>query len=326
MLETVFRTDDLPAAERFGIWSDRMRHAFAPMNTFSEHADRFHARQRLVEFGDVQVWEVECGPSGMRRPGKLVRESDPELCSVYITQHGRMLAETAGRTEVCGPGDLYIQDTSHPSGVTLPVQPAVGAYRALAVMIPRAGLPLSAGRIDRVLGARVPKRDLVGDLLPTVLARLIDDEEGLTPADAPRLGVVLRDLVVALFARLLDAEECLPEEGRERVLALRLREFILHNLSDPDLDPARIAAAHHISVSYLHQAFRGQEHTVARWIRHQRLEHARRDLADPARRTVPVQQIAARWGFRSATDFTRAFRATYGTRPTQYRATFTTHR
>ncbi len=319
MLETVFRTDDVPDGEGFGFWSDQMRRGFAPINTFSEQADRFHARQRLMEFGDVQVWEVDCAASGMRRTEQLIRESDPELCSVYLTRQGTMLAETAGRTAVCGPGDLYIQDTSHPSSVTLQVSSATGSYRALAVMIRRAALPLSAGRIDRVLGVRMPKHDPVGDLLPMVLTQLTGGAQDLCPSDGPRLGVVVRDLVTALFARLLDGEEWLSRQERERLFALRLREFIMHNLADPDLDPARIAAAHHISVSYLHHTFRSQERTVSRWIRHQRLEHARSDLADPARHGVPVQEIAARWGFRSAADFTRAFRSTYGMSPTEYR-------
>ncbi len=319
MLETVFRTDDLPDGERFGIWSDLVRRSFAPMDTFSDEPDRFHARQRLVEFGDVQVWEVDCGDSGMRRPDGLVRQSDPELCSVYLTLQGTMRAETAGRDAVCGPGDLYVGDTSHAGGLTLQVPPGGGSYKALTVMIPRAAMPLSAGRIDRVVGARVPRRDRVGDLLPAVLTQLMDGTAELSPADGPRLGLVLRDLAAALFARLLDAEEQLPAQDGDRALALRLREFILHNLADPDLGPADIAAVHHISVSYLHQVFRGQEHTVARWIRHQRLEHARRDLADPARRGAPVQEIATRWGFRNTADFSRAFRTEYGTPPARFR-------
>ncbi|MFE6625212.1 hypothetical protein [Streptomyces sp. NPDC057740] len=37
-----------------------------------------------------------------------------------------------------------------------------------------------------------------------------------------------------------------------------------------------------ISISYLHHFFEHEEETVAASIRHQRLDHARRDLADPA--------------------------------------------
>jgi AraC-like DNA-binding protein len=320
MLETVFRTDDLPAAERFARWSDLMRQGFAPMRTFSEQAERFQARQRLWELGSTQLWQVDCSPSGMERPQRLVRQSDPETCLVYVTRRGRLLAETADRDVACDPGDLYIQDTSHPSRLTLRTPRDTGRYRTLAVMIPRAELPLSQGRIDRVLGLRMPAHDPVGGLLSTFLSRLADGDAGdLRPADAPRLGVAVKDLVIALFGRILDSETDLPAESREHVLALRIREFILHNLWDPDLCPARIAAAHHISVSHLHQTFRNQESTVSRWVRHQRLEHARRDLADLARLTVPVQEIAVRWGFRTPADFTRAFRAAYGMPPREYR-------
>jgi AraC-like DNA-binding protein len=83
--------------------------------------------------------------------------------------------------------------------------------------------------------------------------------------------------------------------------------------------PATIAAAHHIWVSHLHRLFGPRGTTVAAWIRRQRLERARRDLADPALRNVPVHRIAARWGFKGHSSFTRAFRAAYDTAPQDYR-------
>ncbi|MFJ4923763.1 helix-turn-helix domain-containing protein [Streptomyces sp. NPDC088725] len=104
-----------------------------------------------------------------------------------------------------------------------------------------------------------------------------------------------------------------------RALLLRVRAFVQRHLHDPGLSPAIIAAAHNISVSYLHRLFRGHDSTVAAWIRGQRLEHARRDLADRTLRTVPVHRIAARWGFPGHATFTRAFRATYGLPPRDYR-------
>ena len=70
---------------------------------------------------------------------------------------------------------------------------------------------------------------------------------------------------------------------------------------------------------YLHRLFQHDGITVAAWIREQRLERARRDLADPALRAVPVHQIAARWGFSHAAVFSRAFRAGYGVAPNDYR-------
>ncbi|MFE2941524.1 AraC family transcriptional regulator [Streptomyces sp. NPDC059255] len=81
------------------------------------------------------------------------------------------------------------------------------------------------------------------------------------------------------------------------------------------------AAAHHISVSYLHRVFQAHDRgtTVSAWIRHQRLEAARRDLADPALRAVPVHRIGTGWGFTQHAVFSRAFHAAYGVPPRDYR-------
>ena len=100
-----------------------------------------------------------------------------------------------------------------------------------------------------------------------------------------------------------------------------VRAFIRQHIHDPRLTPSLIAAAHHISVSYLHRVFTGQSEgeTVAAWIRGRRLESAYRDLADPALRAMPIQAVAARWGIHRASDFSRAFKAAYGVSPSEHR-------
>jgi AraC-like DNA-binding protein len=91
-------------------------------------------------------------------------------------------------------------------------------------------------------------------------------------------------------------------------------------LGDPDVSPATVAAAHYISLRYLHNLFETQETTVADWIRRRRLERCRRDLLDPALRAEPVGSIGARWGLTSPAHFTRLFRGAYGLPPAAYRA------
>ncbi len=69
----------------------------------------------------------------------------------------------------------------------------------------------------------------------------------------------------------------------------------------------------------LNALFQRNDTTVSAWIRRQRLEHARRDLGDPAQRTLPVHRIATRWGFNDHSTFTRAFRTAYGVPPNDHR-------
>ena|SRR6266498_1244279 len=118
--------------------------------------------------------------------------------------------------------------------------------------------------------------------------------------------------------------EMVPPTTARRALLERIYAFMAERLADPGLSPGTIAAAHHISVRYLHKLFETQPSTVAGWIRQRRLDQCRRDLLNPALLDRPVSAIGNRAGFASPTHFTRAFRAAYGLPPAKFRATATT--
>lgn len=180
-------------------------------------------------------------------------------------------------------------------------------------------MPLTSCRADQVLGRHLSGREGVGALLAQFLTQLAGDTSSYQPAEAPRLGTVLADLVGTLFAHTLDIDVALPPDTHRRTLLLQIQAFIRHNLDDPDLTPGQVAAALHISHSHLYRLFQHEDTTVAAYIRHLRLQAACRDLADPTQQAIPVHAIAARWGFRHAADFTRAFRTAYGMPPTEHR-------
>ena len=139
------------------------------------------------------------------------------------------------------------------------------------------------------------------------------------PDDGPRLGTVVADLVTALFASALNAEEIVPAESYRQTLVLSVERFIRRHLTDPDLTPRSIAAAHHISVSYLYRIFQDRGPGIAAEIRRRRLEGAHHDLADPVRRHVPIHKIAADWGMADPSAFSRQFREEFGIPPRDHR-------
>jgi AraC-like DNA-binding protein len=114
----------------------------------------------------------------------------------------------------------------------------------------------------------------------------------------------------------------LPPENRRQALLRRIHAFIESHLGDPQLSPAAVAAAHHISLRYLHKLFEPGTHGVAAVIRQRRLERCRDDLLDPAQVDRPVAGIAARWGFSSAAHFSRVFREAYGLPPAEFRRAY----
>ncbi|WP_244419678.1 helix-turn-helix domain-containing protein [Streptomyces hygroscopicus] len=313
--ETVFRSDDVPALDRFDYWVDLLGRSHAPMELRSDYADDFRASQRVLDLGGATVWSLAFQPLVFRRTPKLIRRSDPETYHLSLVVSGTGAGVWRHRETQYKPYDLLINSSSLPNDVH-----SIGApVSTVALEIPKALVPLPRDVARRLVGVPVSAREGMGALLARFLTQLTEDTTSYQPADGPRLGAVLTDLAAAFFAHLLEAGDCLPPETRRRTLTLRIQAFIREHLHDPHLTPATIAAAHHISTSYLHRLFRDEDATVAEWVRRRRLEAAGRDLTDPALHAVPIHAIATRWGFPRATDFSRAYRAAYGTTPKDHR-------
>ncbi|WP_059008215.1 AraC-like ligand-binding domain-containing protein [Streptomyces specialis] len=316
MREFQFRSDDLPVADRFDAFRDLFR-VYAPMELSSRHAAAFHGEVRIWRLGEVRAWSSAFRPTVFRRTRRLIRRSDPEVYHLSFPVSGQATLTRDGRDVAPRPREFFTSDSSRPCAVA--TEHDAGLVRSVAVDIPKTSLSLPRSLADRMIGRSLPGATGIGALLVGLLTRLASDADGFGPSDGPRLGPVVADLVSALFAHELETERCLPPESHRRTLLLRVWAFIGQHVRDPDLTPATIAAAHHISVSFLHRLFQDHDTTVAAAIRRLRLEGARRELADPALATVPIHGIAARWGYENPVVFTRSFRAMFGQTPSDHR-------
>ncbi|MEV6808095.1 helix-turn-helix domain-containing protein [Streptomyces sp. NPDC051132] len=320
MIGTVHRTDDVPAGERFAYWRDMVGRTRAS-DMLSAHMADYWAECRFMELGPVTVWPASFLPARFRRSPRMIRRDDPELYHLTLLVSGRMGLDLTGPGDTFGPRDLHLVDSSQPYDLRC-ADAEAAPQRGVAVDFPKALLPVPPRQVRELLGRALSGRQGMGAVLADFLGSLERQADTLRPRDAARLGTAVLDLVSVFLASASDMEAALPPETREQALVRRVEAFIRQRLHDPDLTPPVIAAAHHVSLSQLHRVFRqwsSQGTTVAAHIRAARLAGARADLADPAHRATPVQDIAARWGFARPSDFSRAFRAAHGVPPREYR-------
>jgi AraC-like DNA-binding protein len=220
-----------------------------------------------------------------------------------------------GRRAVVEEGDLFVHDTARPYSLDFP-----GRFTAHLVHMPRRAVNLPEEELRRVTGTAIGGGDGFGALLANFLTSLTAS----VPRCAPSVAARLATGVVDLFATLLDertgrAQD--PEADRVDPVVARVREHIDLRLGDPDLSPQSVAAAHHISVRYLHRLFEGEGVTVARLIQQRRLERCARELARAGSAAPTVSAVAQRWGFANPAHFSRVFRAAYGLSPREWRGT-----
>ncbi len=102
----------------------------------------------------------------------------------------------------------------------------------------------------------------------------------------------------------------------------RIRAYAAAHLQDPSLSVQSMAAALGMSVSSLYRVFDGQDQTLSDWIWTQRLDRCRRDLSNPAMKSLSVTQIGFSWGFSASSHFSHAFRRAYGQSPREFRQQF----
>ncbi|MFG2716055.1 helix-turn-helix domain-containing protein [Streptomyces goshikiensis] len=308
----------LPAGERFEWFSDLVSREVMPTVISSERPASFHAEAAVMELGELRVSRLAYSPLRSRRTPALIRRSDPEQYQLALVSAGAMSLAQHGNDCDAGVGDLVFWDTSRPSDARSPADDR--EQQLVILQLPRTVLPLRPRQLDRLLARRIAGGSGVTPVLASFMKSLVDHGDQCTPTQLRQLGAVAADLAAASLAQQLDAEEQLPAEVRKQGLVQQIHTYIEHNLGDPELNPAVIAARHGISVRKLHQLFQAQDEGVHSRIRRRRLERCRADLALPGALARPVHLTAARWGFSGPAVFSRAFREAYGVSPTEFRA------
>ncbi|WP_086804157.1 helix-turn-helix domain-containing protein [Streptomyces caniscabiei] len=284
-------------------------------------------------------------PAGLRiavlggRPSELPGEGRPDVGAYRLTARaggaylfvgvrGARLPSAARIPDLSlQPGDICFYDASRPPSLDFPEH-----CRLKVFLVPADELGLEDGGDDlrRVVAHPVARSSRLGTLLSPFLAELADTAVSAISAEQP-VGEMLARNAVNLLATLAaeqlgraragGAPGAGPADGPvgRTPLMARVLGFIDEHLADADLSPEVIAGAHHISVRYLHRLFQDEGMSVGRWVQRRRLEECRRDLVLGVRNRRTIASVAGRWGFLSATHFSRVFRAAYGMSPSEWR-------
>jgi len=315
----VVSTTEVPVEDGFDFWREVNSKLWVPYDLRRDPRweSGFRAQVGISEFGPVQATLITTTPHAVHRTPKLIRQADPGVFKLgCLVRGGGMITQDGRRTEF-GVGDLILYDTSRP--YLAEFAPDVPVSQLLLLRFPRSLLPLPPRDLRRLSAVRIPGAQGIGALSSQFLLQLARRMDELSPFDTARLSTLTIDVLTAALATALDSDGTVPATTRRRALTAQIHAFVRENLGDPHLTPDAIAAAHHISLRYLHKLFHEDGHTVAGWVRERRLEACRRDLANPDLGNRTINAIAARWGFTSPAHFSQAFRKAYGLSPRQFR-------
>ncbi|MEV5413726.1 helix-turn-helix domain-containing protein [Thermopolyspora sp. NPDC052614] len=270
-----------------------------PVRSGRHDGGEFRAAVTARDLGPLKAVELVTPEGECFRDARHARAADEELWQIDLMTKGRARVEQGGGSADLQPADLVLIDPARP------VRFASTASTHVTLLVPRRELRLRPGDAARLTGVRIRGDRGPGALVFSLARDMARSLSGFRAGEAGRSAAAVIELIsVALEAQLGDVPPDADDALCDRVLG-----YIEARLSDRELTPARIAAAHHISVRRLHRLFEDQPLTVAALIRRCRLERCRAELARGDR---TVAAVAARWGFADPAHFSRLFKATYG--------------
>ncbi len=137
------------------------------------------------------------------------------------------------------------------------------------------------------------------------------------PEQTVRIIPVLFAFLMEEIRLLIDRAEMEQRRLKETPLLTRVALLVDDRLSQPDFGLKQIAAAFERTPHHLSRRFREETgFSLPEYLRRRRLERARRLLLST---TLPVTEIAARCGFKSAGYFARLFHQRFQINPVEYR-------
>ncbi|MFE0628386.1 helix-turn-helix domain-containing protein [Streptomyces sp. NPDC058864] len=259
--------------------------------------------------GSVKVSEIDWNVDRLRRAAAPVGEDMVPHVLVSLQEAGVSRFRQGGRQGVVRAGDLVVLQNAKPYEVLFH-----GTIQAVLVRVPTHVLGLRPSLLDQVTAVRLGSERPVVGATAAFFTRLAHDRAAVGEAETALFAQPCVDLIRAVVTTAMGRDD-LAGPPLNRTLLQRVQEYVRLHLAEPDLTAARIAAEHQVSVRRLYLTLSRAGITLGEWIRTQRLEECRRELASPAHRFMTIEAIAHRWGFASAAHFSRVFKAAYGVSP-----------
>jgi AraC-like DNA-binding protein len=308
-----FSTHALPAGEQFLAWRQRVGHVVDAPPTKDQIAHGFRGEIDLYAVGGMVFTDCSTEPMLLERSVARVSTDSRRDYVFQLFVEGEIGHVTGMHRKRSAPASvqgIVAFDLNQPFRAERP------ECRLLSLFVPSSivdqELRDGAALHGRIVQQGSPLTGLVLDHLMAV-AREIPTLAPVAAAQALQDGA---QLLVAAFrkeARLTGASRA----ALQSVAMSQIRRYVEANLHDADLTPTRVVQALQLKRATIYRWF---EHDggLGAYIRNLRLREAADELVRFPH--LQVTEIAYGLGFRSASDFTRAFRRAFDMSPQDMRA------
>lgn len=307
-LTASFDTRSVAVADRLDFWEERTSSDIVSHTCSTMEEDGFQARFDRYDFGSFKLFDIVGKQHVVSRPAEFVRRRDKDSVFLMILMSGSGFVNRNNRCMLYNRGDVVLYDTNAPYMHGFPE-----AMHHVIFDLPgeefRARFPgwnlADALRINGTSGNGVAIANFIRRTYSDVRARkyLAPDP---TLVDELWMALELtRDLYVG--GRNLSSYQL--------GILQRVKNHVRRSLGDNRLNTEQVAAEIGMSSRQLNRILALNGLTVKKLIMEERLSQARGCIEAGGLTRENLADLAYRYGFSAASQFTRAFRKHYGIGP-----------
>jgi AraC-like DNA-binding protein len=264
---------------------------------------------RHRQIGSIGITDVQASAMRARRTAGTIAHAPSN--DLIVVLHLRGTCRTGQRAVAAeiNPSEGAVVTTDETYFFEFPTR-----FRQLVLKLPQH--VLAEKRIKSELGRSLLLAPGPARLMQTLALSCLDDPIAVSADEAQGIEQAFADLLGSAIRYPGGIADLNGTSARYQESCL----FIRRNLTNPNLNPAAVAAHVNTSTRSLARTFARAGTTIERMIWRERLAAARHDFLDPRLLDRSITDIAFFWGFNDAAHFSRSFSKTYGVTPSEFRA------
>jgi AraC-like DNA-binding protein len=309
----ILTTDIVPEEERPFFWQDFISSNVIGLDIKHHGINApFHGSIQGFQTSGIRVANLKCtsGQDAIRSKKQISKSCiDDYLFCFQKLGIANLLLEN--RVISCPPGTWVLCDCSRPYTWSFPAE-----HNQMVFKIPKRILKHRLMSPDQSVWKTVSGHSGLGKIAWQLVHSVWDEinNNGL------QSGSGLESIIIELLATTLnDATICSKTISRHEKQLLEIKSFINREIRNPKLSVELIADKLNMSTRHMHMLFRGEETTIAQFIRELRLERCKTDMENQSCSHRSLTEIAFSWGFNNSSHFTKLFKKYYGCPPKQFR-------
>jgi AraC family transcriptional regulator, positive regulator of tynA and feaB len=297
-------TGDVRPGDAIDAWSEVLSATFLPWRLSDKASGSFQASVKSAGASDMSLIHCMCDTNrGHRRRAEIAR-TPSTWYAILCVLSGQEVITIRDRQITLAAGNFLLWDSEDVMEYALQ-----GPLEKATLLVPKDRLAAAVPHVRRIIGRPFNHRPGVENLFHSHMRALVTEMDRMSSDELQRMLAVTLDLLARTTWSGIDGGS-----DSQFLTLMRVKQYMRQRLHDADMSPPKIADACGLSLRTLHTLFHEAGTTVGEWLRLERLEQCRRDLAND-RAKSSITEIAYRWGFNDAAYFSRLFSRVYGEPP-----------